>query len=574
MFDVERAVASLSECASSVDAALFRDASWMNAPVSEYVRSPAAVRVARAAQASGLFLFHYETRQHLELPEHWVPEHQIALAEVPQWVDGVLPERKYQSFRHDQLIGGFHPGHRAKWSTHELCHGLVGFAWTPNASPFFLATAGRLSELLPVVLYYFLDECYLQRCPVHQHGGALFRTHCVDCERVAAPDLSDPRVRQRLQDAARYLDQEMAAIARSRRLGVPVPHLWGSLDLCSDGLAYARSHGLRLRSEAFHHFMSNFFRPEEGWFTELEALEARVEAVAKYITEGEPLRPWGEETSLCRDQWMRQDVAWRLFTIWEQCDQDSGQGLMQALSQFAEDTHAFPDALSDLERNYASLSEAFELPAWSDLMGVGYTLPNGQGHCSEQILEGIRSALPVTATALGDRLSAVVPDFVREDLPVRERVATRFERWMAPRCTGPMQSLLAYETMLVSTGPRDGVADALRTDQMGSLAGLRVASGVVIRRFEVQPASLLEDVSFGDRIYAEGALTDVDGGAVPAYSCGIVCFRTEQGHVETVEVAPEVATCLMEGTELSRMDEEVRMALVALGILVPDRWAL
>jgi hypothetical protein len=114
------------------------------APSSEFLRSPAAMRVGQLAARDGLTLFHFEHRVHLPLPLDWVPEHDPELAEPPQWVGGVLPEAKYQSFQHDSPLGSFHPGHRAKWSTHELCHALVGFAWRrawPSCCPWRCTTA-------------------------------------------------------------------------------------------------------------------------------------------------------------------------------------------------------------------------------------------------------------------------------------------------------------------------------------------------------------------------------------------------------------------------------------------------
>ena len=179
------------------------------APDREFTRSPAAMRVGHLATEAELFLFHFEHRVHLELPEDWVERPEDAAP--PEWLGGVLPERKYQSFRHDLLIGSFHPGHRAKWSAHELCHALVGFAWRPDPSPLFLATAGRLAELLPVVLWYFLDEAYLQRCPVHQGGGALFRKHCLACDAAAQPNLGDVHAERRLEEAVRFMERELAA---------------------------------------------------------------------------------------------------------------------------------------------------------------------------------------------------------------------------------------------------------------------------------------------------------------------------------------------------------------------------
>src|SRR5690606_36544266 len=106
------------------------------APAADFARSPAARRVGALAARDGLFLFHFEHRRHSQLPAIFLSEGlDPELAQPPLWSDGRLPEAKYQSFRHDLMIGSFHPGHRGKWSTHELCHGLVGFGWRAGAPP-------------------------------------------------------------------------------------------------------------------------------------------------------------------------------------------------------------------------------------------------------------------------------------------------------------------------------------------------------------------------------------------------------------------------------------------------------
>ena len=143
------------------------------APAHELLRSPASQAVGRLAMQSNLLLSHFEHRVELALPEEWLPTDRPDLGETPVWQNGVLPEAKYQAFRHDRISGSFHPSHRAKWTGHELCHGLVGFAWKPSASRFFHALASRLAEVLPVALWYFLDEANLRRCPSHQGGAAL-----------------------------------------------------------------------------------------------------------------------------------------------------------------------------------------------------------------------------------------------------------------------------------------------------------------------------------------------------------------------------------------------------------------
>jgi hypothetical protein len=145
---VDDALASLAQENGRVP-----DGGWPEgAPPRDYLRSPAAARIGRLARIEELFCFHFERRAALELPDEWIAPGCEADAEAPGWQDGKLAERKYQSFRHDLLIGSFHPGHRGKWTTHELCHALIGSAWRPDGSALFHTCAARLAELLPVLL--------------------------------------------------------------------------------------------------------------------------------------------------------------------------------------------------------------------------------------------------------------------------------------------------------------------------------------------------------------------------------------------------------------------------------------
>ncbi|MCA9546622.1 MAG: hypothetical protein KC613_19590, partial [Myxococcales bacterium] len=125
------------------------------APDAELHRSPAAALVGRLAAASSLRLSHFEHRLHLPTPFAWADPDRPDLAGVPTWQGGRLQEHKFQHFRGDNPVGSFHPGHRAKWTAHELCHGVVGFAWAPTATPLFHTLAARLNEVVPVALYYF-----------------------------------------------------------------------------------------------------------------------------------------------------------------------------------------------------------------------------------------------------------------------------------------------------------------------------------------------------------------------------------------------------------------------------------
>ena len=55
-------------------------------------------------------------------------------------------------------------------------------------------------------------------------------------------------------------------MARSRREGRPVPHRHGTLDLASDGVAYAVAHGLRLDpGTSYNNLVNKGASTVDGW---------------------------------------------------------------------------------------------------------------------------------------------------------------------------------------------------------------------------------------------------------------------------------------------------------------------
>ena len=132
-----------------------------NTPDEELTRSPASQLVGQLALDSDLFLTHFEYRHHLTWPSYWVSDECSDLMKPLVWQRGILKEEQYSHFRHDQPLGSFNPNHVAKWTAHELCHGLVGFAWSPYMTTFAHSLSARLSELLPIALWYFFDEAQL-----------------------------------------------------------------------------------------------------------------------------------------------------------------------------------------------------------------------------------------------------------------------------------------------------------------------------------------------------------------------------------------------------------------------------
>ena len=525
-------------------------------------RSPAAYRVGALADQSELFSFHFEHRQHLDLPLNWIPAQADGLG--PSWEDGVLPEPKYQSFRHDLMIASFHPGHRGKWTTHELCHALVGTAWNAHATPLFHATAGRLAELLPVVLYYFLDEVRLARCPDHDAGGALFRQHCHACEEVAQARPWRDEDRVFVDEAARYLDRELAAVARTRRQGRPHSHRWGSLDLCSDGLAYAAAHGARLNSGAFRHYAQCFARPQTGIHPDLDALEERLVAVAQAIALGTDLPSW--EAS--RWTWAAQDIGWRMIQLAEETDaprreraweiteqlgrSPTEDGIRQALVQWQQ-----AEGLADVE--------------W--VGAVGYALPAEapcSGFSADQVRAGLTSVCPLALEALDDSGVLFLDAFVLADGHDRAFLGDRFTAWLQHQYPGPIAELARFEAALrhATHDPMPGI--------LGSERGRRLADSV--RRLDGQydPLDLAHGVDSGElrgiSTPAGPTLIGPDQHVIePSPTCLLVA-RDAEGECAVAELDPQTAAHL--GGTSVRPDETLWTVLCDMGMLVPDSWPM
>ena len=310
----------------------------------------------------------------------------------------------------------------------------MGFAWAPGRSTLWHATAARLSELLPVVLYYFFDEAGLRRCPLHQGGGPLYRSFCPACEAAARTGpQDDPDASRWIAGGRAFLDREMAAVARTRRKGVVVPHHHATLDLSSDGLAYAAGHLPRLRSATFHDYIDRFFDENEGWHTDLDALIARIEAIAEALCGGDAPAP----LSGGRWRWMAQDLAWRVLLVVEQAEGEVVEALddrvldplSRAGAQGSSDTESEAAIVAAIGA-YREIHADWVVPEPGELFGVGYDLPGGLGRCEAQVYAGIQSALPGTCALLGDEAEELASDFTWADRAERAPIGQRFAAWL------------------------------------------------------------------------------------------------------------------------------------------------
>ncbi len=559
------------------------------APPRDLARSPVAARVGRLAARAGLGLYHWEHRHHLPLPEDWVPEHAPDLADPPAWGGGVLPERKYQSFRHDQAIGSFHPGMRAKWTAHELCHALVGFAWRPGAPPLFHATAGRLAELLPVALWYFLDEAHLRRCRLHRETGPLFRRSCEDCEAAAEARVDDLLASSHLDAGRLFVERELRAIYRSRSLGLAVPHVHGSLDLTSDGIAYAAAHLPRLSSEAFERFASGFLVEGGGFVRTLDDLEARVLAVLDALVSDAPLAPLAPAPEHGRVRWVVQDLGWRLLELWHQTEGEAADALLAIVDALAQVTPTTADptvpaaaalargrtAVADARRAYVALAEEYELPEPADLFALGHdALGVARGSDLASLREGITGALPATTRLLGDEIEALVDAFAAEDAPVRAPIGRRFATWLLGRAAPALGDLARFEAELAHAAPPDP-SEALLGDPVDGR--WRLASGVALLRTGVDVVAMASEADFGDLVPAPGLdVRDVDGAPIAARPGAVAVRLGPDGTPAVHPLTPEVAGALLrlgEGAPLALPAPTVR-ALADAGLIRAARWAV
>jgi ribosomal protein L44E len=496
----------------------------------------------------------------LPLPAAWRAEH--AIEEIPRFTGGVLNEPKYQAFRHDLLVASFHPGHRAQWTAHELCHGLVGFAYRPGATSLFHALAAWLAELLPVSLWYFFDEAELRRCGRHRGGGPLFRDYCEDCEEHAlkGPRRADAERERQLTQGKRYLQRELAAIARSRRSGRPQGTRFATIDLAEDALRYTAAHARRLKAPAMERFVGQFFAPEQGHHGSLEALEARVLEVSAALTDGAPARAW-RATGW---DYAAQDIGYRLLGVRESAKGEVLRELDRIIDKLA--LNRTERGIEATIRAYGTLFGASQrrLPSSEDLFAVGYDLPRGFGRSQRQLADGVASACPRTWAALGKRRLAMAQAFCAADEPRRQPIGRRFAAFLSRVLPGPLADLAQLEAAITHAAPPDSLRLGLDPREARG-TGLALARGVELVHLDYDVLELS-----GQRVVRARKLRRPHA---------LLVLRSADREVDVLELSPELAERLERSRQkqLSRRDFEddpdALEALISCGALVPTAYA-
>lgn len=540
-----------------------------NVPWPELNRSPAAQVVAKLASDSGLFLTHFEHRHHLPLPSMWLPEDRPDLAGSLEWRGGVLKEHKFLHFRYDQPLGSLHPGHRAKWTAHELCHGLVGFAWRPDMSPLAHCLTARLAEVLPVALWYFFDEVQLRRCPLHYLQGALFQDHCVYCERLAeqGPRLPEPEDERMIKEGIKFVKDELAMVAKSKRFGRPMPHRYATLDLNSDSMAYVAQNLKRMEDPCFRMFVELFHGHHSGMWADLDELEGRVWGLTEALSGGLPANP----LPAGKDFWIAQDLGWRLLSVSAQCED---QEAIQRLESLAEGLANSPSDLEPVFKGYHELYDTFFLPDPEEMFALGYPLIDPitetvWGSDLAQLYRGVDSACPSLSKALGaEGLSEQISAFAVWDLerPQRVGIGKRFAQFLAETARGPLSDLASYEATLQHPESPDPYAAAFAWHSAeGTLT--RRAQGVDVLNLQVEVPTLIEAIETEDE--------DME---VPEREHWMLVCNQAGGIRRITEISERSAnalTLLSKGPverDLLNLDQEEWDILVDAGALTPCNW--
>ncbi len=299
-----------------------------------------------------------------------------------------------------------------------------------------------------------------------------------------------------------YVRAELAAIERTIHSGVVHPHRYATLELASDGVAYAAAHGERLGSPGFHAWVERFAVRGGGWSDSLEALHERVLAVTEGVVKGVEASPRAPTPAHGRWRWVVQDLAWRIEVVRTQCEGDAERGLGQVLDRLGEAISSTTDgardaeaecrsALADAVANYVELDDAFELLPPSELCAVGY--PTGVEPLDAlglegtrlQLVDGLRTCVAGSVAMAKETLGARVDALVEADreTPARDALADRWAASLAAELGADEVScqVARYEAAVnvVPTRVSPVLGGAPRDERWRLVAGVRVEAFTV-----------------------------------------------------------------------------------------------
>lgn len=241
--------------ASVADGELAALSEFIDAPLPEVAASPFGARAVALAANAGAALVQHELRAVIAWHEELGDDDAVRDENHGVWDRGVLGIGKYQSFLQDDPLSSFNPSHMAKWTPHELLHRVGGCCWRPGMPAWELYLGARLNEIVPVVLWYGLDEI-ARRDSVGFVRAEWTRSPAVRPEEVAwrKDPATWPGIAERAVALVRrtlaHFEREIAAVQAELSTGRRHFASADGLDSASDATAYVVGHSARLADRA------------------------------------------------------------------------------------------------------------------------------------------------------------------------------------------------------------------------------------------------------------------------------------------------------------------------------------
>lgn len=439
----------------------------LGVPAQSLCTTVSSTHISLLGMSSGAHFSHHELRGHIPLPKSLAPNQKVWEEDgtVPVWTDGILHAPKYFSFFLESALPPYHPNHRMKWRVHELLHTWVGFFWHPQLTRFEAYVGARLSELLPVVHWYGLDEIDRPRCSKHL-GQKMYRMLCPVCEQLAKPVWThgafDAQKRAAaLTHAAHALDHfssEFTACLEEIQTGEVNSTPRPNLDAASDAQGYLIGHWNRLTSWSFGSWVLQFCVDGVDYHSTLPQFAQHVAECFRQMLMGTS----NYSPADAARQRLRQsvlDIGYRAYCAleWLQ-DEDAERTILGCLEDLAHSAHGLLDGTAD--PSDAEMAIQMLDAAMSGLEGL---LPEGviqrylaHGHVAMSreeagergygfVVDGLRNGLPDMLGQI-EGWETVVSDFIASPAFMEAKaLRSRFATWLKNNPVFPPEISVAVQ---------------------------------------------------------------------------------------------------------------------------------
>ncbi len=441
----------------------------MGVPVSDLLMNPFSAQISAMACAQGRVFYHHERRGYIPMTSEQLPEIPVGELDqgMPVWSEGVRRSPKYFSFGLDTVFPPYHPNHRRQWRAHELLHTLCSFFWRPRITRFESYLSARLSELVPVVHWYNLDEIFRPRCARHL-GRLVLREHCEVCE-SGYPNYWDIEPDDRLVEAARvhahgaleHFRTEIEACLLELESGKIHPRPRPGLDSSSDALGYMKGHWNRITAWSFGAYVEHFLIPGRDYFTTVEEHLHHVDSVFRAVIRGgvtlessavsasrlrRRLQDLGKRAFLCLEWSQDQDLESAVMPVIESCADLCRELINEEVSEELVVQHE-----EELLACFAVFEDRFPPAVIQALPEKG--LPwssNGARHLVDGLLSGLPDSLSMDKSWV-----STVDDFSQSsEFMERGELIGRYSKWLK-RTSSPSAEFALVESWLLSRPQRD-----------------------------------------------------------------------------------------------------------------------